>query len=136
MPVHDDLRVRVGDVLGTPNVVLDPSRIAAQVVSGVGFLGGGAIVLQHEMVRGLTTAASIWAVAAVGLTIGGGMYIAGFVATAISPLILIVLKLLENRLELSRSSPTIRVLFHPGNWRCRPSWALSKGREWKRAGFR
>ncbi len=62
------------DILRTPNVVLDPSRIAAQVVSGVGFLGAGTILVQQQTVRGLTTAASIWAVAAIGLAIGGGLY--------------------------------------------------------------
>src|SRR6476469_2720146 len=45
------------DILGTPNVSLDPSRIAAQVVSGIGFLGAGTIILQREIIRGLTTAA-------------------------------------------------------------------------------
>ena len=49
------------------NVVLDPSRVAAQVVSGIGFLGAGAILARGEIVKGLTTAASIWTVAAVGL---------------------------------------------------------------------
>jgi putative Mg2+ transporter-C (MgtC) family protein len=50
------------DVLGTPDVVLDPSRIAAQVVSGIGFPGAGSILLRGEVVRGLTTAASLWTV--------------------------------------------------------------------------
>ena len=54
------------DIAHQPNVVLDPSRVAAQVVSGIGFLGAGAILLRGEVVRGLTTAASLWAVAAVG----------------------------------------------------------------------
>ena len=48
------------DILGTSHVVLDPSRIAAQVVSGIGFLGAGSILLRGEVVRGLTTAASLW----------------------------------------------------------------------------
>ena len=55
-----------GDALGTPNVVLDPSRVAAQVVSGIGFLGAGSILLRGEVIRGLTTAASLWTVAAIG----------------------------------------------------------------------
>jgi putative Mg2+ transporter-C (MgtC) family protein len=58
------------DILGTPGVGLDPSRIAAQVVSGIGFLGAGTIIFQREIVRGLTTAASVWAVAAIGLAVG------------------------------------------------------------------
>src|SRR4029079_17516702 len=56
------------DVLSEAHVVLDPSRVAAQVVSGIGFLGAGTILfLRHEVIRGLTTAASLWTVAAVGL---------------------------------------------------------------------
>ena len=54
-----------GDSLTSKNVVLDPSRVAAQVVSGIGFLGAGAILARGEIVRGLTTAASIWTVAAI-----------------------------------------------------------------------
>jgi putative Mg2+ transporter-C (MgtC) family protein len=69
------------DVLGTDKVVLDPSRIAAQVVSGIGFLGAGTILLRGEVVKGLTTAASLWAVAAIGLAVGGGLYVAGIAAT-------------------------------------------------------
>jgi putative Mg2+ transporter-C (MgtC) family protein len=56
-------------VLTQQNVVLDPSRVAAQVVSGIGFLGAGAILARGEIVKGLTTAASIWTVAAVGLAV-------------------------------------------------------------------
>src|ERR1700744_6724303 len=54
------------------HVILDPSRVAAQVVSGIGFLGAGAILLKGEVVPGLTTAASLWSVAAIGLAGGGG----------------------------------------------------------------
>ena len=62
-------------VLTVPHVVLDPSRIAAQVVSGIGFLGAGSILARGQVVKGLTTAASVWAVAALGLAAGGGLYI-------------------------------------------------------------
>ena len=70
------------DALGTKNVVLDPSRIAAQVVSGIGFLGAGTILLRGEVVKGLTTAASLWAVAAIGLAIGSGLYVPAVATTA------------------------------------------------------
>ena len=63
------------NVLTEKNVVLDPSRIAAQVVSGIGFLGAGSILARGEIVKGLTTAASIWTVAAIGLAVGGGLYL-------------------------------------------------------------
>ena len=70
------------DVLGE-HVVLDPSRIAAQVVSGIGFLGAGTILLRNEVVKGLTTAASLWAVAAIGLAVGSGLYVAAVTTTLI-----------------------------------------------------
>src|SRR5471032_3633542 len=85
------------DVLGQKNVVLDPSRIAAQVVSGIGFLGAGSILLRGEIVRGLTTAASLWSVAGIGLAVGGGMYTAAVGATVIIFIILAGVKPLERR---------------------------------------
>jgi putative Mg2+ transporter-C (MgtC) family protein len=66
----------------------DPSRIAAGVVVGVGFLGAGTILRQERGVAGLTTAATIWAVAAVGVAIGSGLYVVGAVAAAMVPLAL------------------------------------------------
>lgn len=72
------------DVLGATGVGLDPSRIAAQVVSGIGFLGAGTIIIQKQFVRGLTTAAGLWATAAIGLVIGGGMYYIGIVGVALT----------------------------------------------------
>lgn len=68
------------DVLGK-EITLDPSRIAASIVSGVGFLGAGTIIVQRQSVRGLTTAAGLWAVACVGMTIGSGLYIIGIFGT-------------------------------------------------------
>ena len=85
------------DSLGRPHVVLDPSRVAAQVVSGIGFLGAGAILFRRDKIRGLTTAASLWTVAGVGLAAGGGMYVAAAGSTAIILVILIGLKPLERR---------------------------------------
>src|SRR5471030_34054 len=85
------------DVLTHANVVLDPSRIAAQVVSGIGFLGAGSILLRGEIVRGLTTAASLWSVAGIGLAVGGGMYTAAVGATVIIFIILAGVKPLERR---------------------------------------
>jgi putative Mg2+ transporter-C (MgtC) family protein len=77
------------------HVVLDPSRVAAQVVSGIGFLGAGSILARGEIVKGLTTAASIWTVAAIGLAIGGGLYFAGIASTIIILIILAGVKPLE-----------------------------------------
>lgn len=72
-------------------VNFDPSRLAAYVVSGIGFLGAGTIIVQGYTVRGLTTAASIWVVAGIGLSIGVGMYYAGLLTTIIVVLSLMVL---------------------------------------------
>lgn len=63
------------DILTHPGVGLDPSRIAAQVVSGIGFIGAGTIMIHRQLVRGLTTAASLWATAGIGLAAGAGMYV-------------------------------------------------------------
>ena len=64
-------------------VVVDPSRVASYVVSGIGFLGAGAIIRHGINVRGLTTAASLWVVAAIGVAVGGGMYALAVATTAL-----------------------------------------------------
>ena len=69
------------EVLKTDLIRVDPSRIAAQVVSGIGFIGAGTIILQKQIVGGLTTAAGIWATSGIGLAVGAGMYAIGIAAT-------------------------------------------------------
>lgn len=100
------------DVLGERAVVLDPSRIAAQVISGIGFLGAGTIIFleRENVVRGLTTAAGLWAVAAIGLAAGSGMYLAAIVATAIVWLTIAVLKPVERRYFTRSRAPRIRAV--------------------------
>lgn len=68
--------------IGVSNVV-DPTRIAAQVVSGIGFLGAGTIMVNRESVTGLTTAAGLWVTAAIGLAIGNGMYVLAMLSTVL-----------------------------------------------------
>ncbi len=70
------------DVLGD-HVVLDPSRVAAQIVSGVGFLGAGLILTRRGAVRGLTTAAAVWETAAIGMAAGAGLWVLALVVTAL-----------------------------------------------------
>lgn len=65
------------------NVSFDPSRIAAQVVTGIGFIGAGTIIFQKQVVRGLTTAAGLWVTAAIGLACGNGMFWLALITTAI-----------------------------------------------------
>jgi putative Mg2+ transporter-C (MgtC) family protein len=76
----------------------DPGRIAAQVVSGMGFLGAGAIIRLGNDIKGLTTAASLWLVAAIGMTIGAGMYIAALTAEILALIALMVLNKVERKL--------------------------------------
>lgn len=71
-----------GDILAPYAVVLDPSRIAAQIVSGIGFIGGGLIFVQRDVVRGLNTAAIIWLTAAVGMACGAGLPLLALFVTA------------------------------------------------------
>ncbi|MFC7328490.1 MgtC/SapB family protein [Marinactinospora rubrisoli] len=71
-----------GDVINDHTVVLDPSRVAAQVVSGVGFIGGGLIFVHRHTVRGITTAAIVWVSAAVGMASGAGLWVLAVVVTA------------------------------------------------------
>ena len=99
------LQILLFSLLFTPFIGLvanvDPGRIAAQVVSGIGFLGAGTIIRFRASVRGLTTAASLWAVAGVGLAIGSGYYSAALVSTAIIYIVLVTLSRLERRMTRS-----------------------------------
>jgi putative Mg2+ transporter-C (MgtC) family protein len=80
------------DVTTRVGTQLDPTRIAAQIVSGIGFLGAGAIIRQGVNVRGVTTASSLWIVAAIGMAIGTGFYVAAIVTTALALFALIGLR--------------------------------------------
>ena len=72
------------DVLGHyEKVSLDPSRIASQVVTGIGFIGAGTIIFQKHVVRGLTTAAGLWVTSAIGMTAGAGMYVLSIATTVL-----------------------------------------------------
>jgi putative Mg2+ transporter-C (MgtC) family protein len=98
------------DVLGHSNVSLDPSRVAAQVVSGIGFLGAGTIMFRRDAILGLTTAASLWAIAAVGLAVGGGMYVSAFFATFLILVILAVIKPIERRIFHGRRPRSLNLV--------------------------
>ncbi|WP_375484378.1 MgtC/SapB family protein [uncultured Jatrophihabitans sp.] len=78
-----------GDVLADGRVVLDPSRVAAQIVSGIGFLGAGLIITRRGAIRGLTTAASVWETAAIGMAAGAGLPLLALVVTGLHFVIVI-----------------------------------------------
>ena len=81
----------------------DPTRIAAQIISGIGFLGAGAVLHSHGFVLGLTTAATIWVVAGVGMAIGSGMYLVAIFATAVSFVTLYFLANIEDKIQGRKS---------------------------------
>src|SRR5258705_9717467 len=101
-------------------VAVDPSRIAASVVTGVGFLGGGAILRTGMNVQGLTTAAGLWLVAAIGLSAGAGMYVVSTFSTLLGVVALTVLRRLEHKddgqlvrrisLTLGREAPPLSAI--------------------------
>lgn len=101
------------DVLGK-HVTLDPSRVAAQVVSGIGFIGGGLIFVRRADVRGLTTAAGVWTVAAVGMAAGGNLPILATITTALYLIVSVGYPLLTKLLPAARAGTTMRVTYEDG----------------------
>jgi len=85
-----------------PLVRIDPARIAAGALIGIGFLGAGVIIKSGYAVRGLTTAASIWIVSAIGLAIGGGLYLEGVVTAVITITALTALRVVERKIKVVR----------------------------------
>ena len=104
------------DVLEGQLIRLDPSRVAAQVVSGIGFIGAGLIFVRRDSVRGLTTAASIWVTAAVGSAAGAGLLVLAALTTGIYLLVTLVLPVLRRRLPVATAgTSTLRVRYPDGH---------------------
>jgi putative Mg2+ transporter-C (MgtC) family protein len=102
------------DVIGR-NVTLDPSRVAAQVVSGIGFIGGGLIFVRGDAVRGLTTAAIVWVTAAIGMACGAGLALLAIGVTAAHFVVVFVYPSLAARLPRSRYLEYgVRVVYEDG----------------------
>jgi putative Mg2+ transporter-C (MgtC) family protein len=97
---------------GLEGTDFDPNRISAQVVTGIGFLGAGAIVRYGVSVKGLTTAASLWTVAAVGLLAAQGFYSAAVITTGVVIVSLYILRLIENRILYPRLGKAVGVRIH------------------------
>jgi putative Mg2+ transporter-C (MgtC) family protein len=104
------------NVLGLDNVSFDPSRVAAQIVSGIGFIGGGLIFVRRDAVRGLTTAATIWLTCAVGMACGGGLPILALAVAALHFLVVRGYPLLTARLAPERvpSAFELRMTYRTG----------------------
>ena len=92
----------------------DPSRVAAQIVTGIGFLGAGTIFLRKDLVRGLTTAATIWAVAAIGMAAGTAQYLIAFFTTLLILSVLMVLKPIEKRFFKRPSEALVSIVVPRG----------------------
>lgn len=93
----------------------DPGRIAAQVVSGIGFLGAGTILREGATIKGLTTAASLWVVAGIGLAVGTGFYLAAATTTGLVVVVLVVLDRFERTfIESKRDTLLVQVQDRPG----------------------
>ena len=108
-----DLSIHVGEVWGM-GPVGDPARLAAQVVTGIGFIGAGTIMQSRGAITGLTSAATIWVVAAIGLTSGAGFYVEALTATLIVMIVLAGLGRLEHGLLRVSRSMNVTIRTKPG----------------------
>jgi len=95
------------------NVRFDPARIPSYVISGIGFLGAGTIIVYGGTIRGLTTAATIWTVAGIGLVIGAGMYGPAVIATIIILISLRFLNKFESWFKKGRSTKLVEIILNP-----------------------
>lgn len=95
-----------GDLVRAGGANYDGARVAAQIVSGIGFLGAGTIIFHKQFIRGLTTAAGLWSTAGIGMAVGGGMYFIGVAATVLVLIGLEVLTLAFGKIGLSSVSIT------------------------------
>ncbi len=103
------------DVLASGRVVLDPSRVAAQIVSGIGFIGGGVIFMRRDIVRGLTTAASVWLTAALGMACGAGLPVLAVATTVMHFIIMLGFPRLVVHLPREKRTATrLRVSYRAG----------------------
>jgi putative Mg2+ transporter-C (MgtC) family protein len=110
------LSVNLGFLFARPGTPADPARLAAQVISGIGFLGAGAILRYGFTVKGLTTATSLWTMAIVGMAVGAGYYLVGVFTTALMLIVLTLINILENKFVRTAVSRflTIEADYHKG----------------------
>jgi putative Mg2+ transporter-C (MgtC) family protein len=120
------------DVLAAGTIMLDPSRVAAQVVSGIGFLGAGIIITRRGAVHGLTTAAAVWESAAIGLAAGAGMLLLAAAVVALHFVSALAFNVVERQLT-ARLRGTIRlhVIYTNGRGVLRELLRLSGQRNWQ-----
>ncbi|HEX7354642.1 MAG TPA: MgtC/SapB family protein [Mycobacteriales bacterium] len=119
-----------GDVLAPGEVVLDPSRVAAQIVTGIGFLGAGLILTRRGTVVGLTTAASVWETAAIGMAAGAGLPLLALLVTALHFVVVYGYTVLTHHLPGARSALRLRIDYEDGRGLLRTILATCTRRGW------
>ncbi len=125
------------DVLSPGTVVLDPSRVAAQIVSGVGFLGAGLIITRRGSIRGLTTAAAVWETAAIGMAAGAGLPLLAVVVTAIHFVVVLGYTPLIHRLPgAGRGTASYTVTYADGHGVLRELLTACTGHSWSVSALR
>ncbi len=89
-----------------PGLTMDPFRLSAQVISGIGFLGAGTIIKSGQSIKGLTTAAGLWATAVIAIAIASGLYVVGMISTVI----LLLFLMFGNKIDISRKFSTVSLI--------------------------
>lgn len=120
------------DVLAAGTMVLDPSRVAAQVVSGIGFLGAGIIITRRGAVHGLTTAAAVWESAAIGLATGAGLVMLAIAVVALHFVSALAFNAVERQLNARlRGTVRLRIIYTNGRGVLRELLRLSGQHDWQ-----
>ncbi|OBF05620.1 Mg2+ transporter-C (MgtC) family protein [Mycobacterium sp. ACS4054] len=120
------------DVLSNGTVALDPSRIAAQIVSGIGFLGAGIIITRRGAVHGLTTAAAVWESAAVGMAVGAGLLLLAIAVVALHFVSALVFKAIEGRLTAQlRGTVRVQIIYENGRGMLREVLRICGQQNWQ-----
>jgi putative Mg2+ transporter-C (MgtC) family protein len=121
-----------GDVLSAGTIVLDPSRVAAQIVSGVGFLGAGIIITRRGAVRGLTTAAAVWESAAVGMAVGAGLLLLAVAVVVLHFVSALAFNVVERQLAARlRGTTRLHIVYENGRGVLREVLRISGQRNWQ-----
>lgn len=120
------------DVLSAGTNVLDPSRVAAQVVSGIGFLGAGIIITRRGAVHGLTTAAAVWESAAVGMAVGAGLLLLASAVVGLHFVSALVFKAVEGRLTAQlRGTVRVQIIYENGRGMLREVLRICGQQNWQ-----
>jgi putative Mg2+ transporter-C (MgtC) family protein len=121
-----------GDISSAGAVVLDPSRVAAQIVSGIGFLGAGIIITRRGAMHGLTTAAAVWESAAVGMAVGAGLLLLAIAVVVLHLISALVFSAVEHQLAAKlRGTTRLHIIYENGRGVLREVLRISGQRKWQ-----